>query len=181
MNSESYQKIIVFNSITELVDTFNDKPNLKNQLDELMQTSFPLQLPLSSSFIDNMKLMVKKGKIDSKKVITILAVLPRNGNYIITGCIQLVKSNTNVGKTLFTIINLCRFKNNVFKGTGKLLLDCAFKYVRNVSPKTKHVYLSVSANNTKLQEYYQKLGWIKTHEYDYSSDSEPAFKMVYIL
>ncbi len=182
-------KFIVCKSLIDLDNILNSQ-NLIQQLNNLLQNSFPLQLPMSSSFVENMKLMVKKKHIDPNNVITILAIIPTHTTHTthttrtthstlsvksIVGCVQIViQSNT------YTIINLCRIKGDRFRGIGKYLLKYSINHIRKIS-NVKIIYLSVSANNTKLQEYYQKLGWVKTHEYDFSSDTEPAFKMMYIL
>lgn len=172
MDYNSNFKIIVYKSILDLADNLDHL--LKNQLNKLVQTSFPLELTLSSSFVDNMKQSVQKGHVENHSVITILCTTRSNTHII--GCVQLLKRSDT-----FKVINLCRLKGDTLKGLGRYLLKCATLHVKRIAPQTSKIYLSVATNNTKLQEYYQTLGWIKTHEYDYDSDNEPAFKMVYIL
>lgn len=182
-------KLIMFNTVDKLIDACNSNNNLKKQLDNLMKECFPKYFPLGGSFIENMQSMLNKKLINSSTISTLLVVkisstpTPKDTTLKqkpifsdkIVGCVQLIKDSNEC-----KLINLCRKNHSSYRGLGSYILNCAIDYIRNYT-KYRVIKLSVRANNTKLQQYYQTLGWTHTYNYDDSNVDEPAFEMIYFL
>ncbi len=71
------------------------------------------------------------------------------------------------------IINLCRIRTKNYKGLGAALISNIVQYHEQQGYKI--VYLTVTARNSALQQYYKSLGWICTGMYDPIA-IEPAFE-----
>lgn len=219
-NTQPKNEVMIFDTIDKLIDYVTITKNSKeeyssytntmnslltisindftNQLDDLFRECFPMYFPLGGSFIENIRNMVKLGKIKSDKVATLILIqknyttpsrtpsttpsTTRSG-FTIIGCVQVIKGGNDdeyLSNTTCKIINLCRKRGKIYKGTGSYILECALKYIRTLSDYVC-VKLSVRANNTNLQSYYQELGWKHTYNYDETNEYEPAFEMIYFL
>lgn len=189
--------IVVFESVSDIINVFNSKHSLtlnghdmsykslqylKFQLDTLIRTSFPKYFPCGGSFIDNMNALLQSRKIKDDDVCTLLAIQYKNKNLShcrVVGCVQLVKEQTSAKANIYRIINLCRKKDKEFRGIGKKLLTAVIEYSDGFNPKPMCIHLSVSANNTKLQAYYQRYGWTNTYKYNNQCETEPAYDFIF--
>ena len=75
---------------------------------------------------------------------------------------------------------MCRITIPKYKGLGRKLIKYIIEFIKIYKPENNKLYLSVSAFNTSLQNYYKALGWISTHQYN-SKSNKPEFEYMYII
>ena len=195
--------ILQFDTINKLIDNFEkdivikglSSIEFKEQIDDLLRQSFNKYLHAGSSFTDNLIQLNKKKKIQSENLCTLIALQKCNNEMAdvsvadvsmmdvsVAGCVQIVRElATETTKIKYRIINLCRKYGSINKGLGKILLECAFNYLKSLKKPPMCVYLSVSASNTKLQLFYQNLGWKNTYKFDTTTYIEPTFELLYFI
>lgn len=169
-------KLVVFLSITDFLECFEKKQRYKQQIDKLLTSSFPQFFPSNGTItiFSHLRNLINNRKILDDDIATFAKVHETDG---IIGFVQLVREK-NPAK--LRIINLCRVRNNKYKGQGQKLISSVINYLELSNTSHLRVYLTVSASNTRLQDYYEALGWINTKRYDVKSHF-PALEFAYLL
>lgn len=165
-------RIVTLPTIDDMLIYISKHKTFKYDIETLLSDSFPKHFSTKSLF-DQATLLLKCKKLKSSDIVTFV-VLDVHRNLAMGFC-QLLKEDN--GKK-HRIINLCRNKSKRYVGIGRSIIDnlLSFAYFQNL----KELYLSVEADNSRLQRYYIAIGWVNTYKYDIHSDiPEFEFKWVF--
>lgn len=163
-------QIVVYPGVTEFIDFFRNRPRNRSVINKLLSLSFP-KFFNSKNIFDQFKALLLNKKIKNSDIVTFI---------IYDGALPIAFAQILKEKSLkkSRMINLCRNQHKTYKGYGVLLIKKVLHYAKSFLKQPK-LYLSVSAMNRRLQNYYSSLGWVNS--FRYSSSDEPEFEFEFKL
>jgi len=166
----------VFSTGLEFIHHIHRKTRRCKQINELISDCFPKFFSSRKvlSFSEQFKILINKRHILDENLQTFLIL---HGGRNVVAFAQIYKDPKD---KKFKLINLCRDKRS--KGMGTQLCIMIYQHLVE-NDITSLVYLNVSAENTKLIQYYEKLGWENTHSQHtpQTEDKKPTLELKYFI
>jgi GNAT superfamily N-acetyltransferase len=178
-------KLAIYSTVLNFIEQFEENNEANAALQALIRRSFPkhfgndeptlIQYLKRNTYYGQLKDVKPRYRFDNEDVTSYVAF---DDGKVVGFAQTVLEKGDRRGIRKLRLINLCRVRYKRYKGLGAALMAKVNEYSRTEGHTI--IYLSVTAKNSKLQLYYQTLGWMCTGVLEFNN-VEPTFEYTRLL